>query len=136
MMSNTNRILLVKGRRSGKWSFPKGHKQRSESYLDCAMRETEEETGICLRGRKHIACHKLSVGEYYFFEMDDELAPFVGDNAEVEEAGWFALSEIKKLSCNVDVNHFVERIYRGQRRGVARKVAQTLSSDDSSVEMP
>lgn len=100
------------------------------------MRETEEETGISLRGQKHIACHKLSVGEYYFFEMDNELMPFVGDNAEVEEARWFALDEIKKMSCNVDVNHFVERIYRGQRKAAIRKLEQSNLSDNSSLEMP
>jgi 8-oxo-dGTP pyrophosphatase MutT (NUDIX family) len=120
LMSTTNRLLLVKGRRTGKWSFPKGHKLRSEGYLECAMRETAEETGLDLRGRRPISCHKLSVGEYYFFEMEEELTPFVRDGAEVEEAGWFALDELKKMSCNVDVNYFIERVLRKCRGGNKR----------------
>jgi hypothetical protein len=60
----------------------------------------------------------LSVGEYYFFEMEEELTPFVRDGAEVEEAGWFALDDLKKMSCNVDVNYFIERVLR--KRGVKR----------------
>jgi 8-oxo-dGTP pyrophosphatase MutT (NUDIX family) len=127
MISAANRILLVKGRRTGKWSFPKGHKQRSEGYLECAMRETEEETGISLRGQKHISCHKLSVGEYYFFEVDEELEPCVRDGEEVEDAAWFSLDEIRELPCNVDVNHFVERILR------KKKVAAATSPKGVSV---
>jgi ADP-ribose pyrophosphatase YjhB (NUDIX family) len=84
------------------------------------MRETAEETGLDLRGRRPISCHKLSVGEYYFFEMEEELTPFVRDGAEVEEAGWFALDELKKMSCNVDVNYFIERVLRKGRGGNKR----------------
>jgi NADH pyrophosphatase NudC (nudix superfamily) len=91
------------------------------------MRETEEETGISLRGQEHISCHKLSVGEYYFFEVDEELEPCVRDGEEVEDAAWFSLDEIRELPCNVDVNHFVERILR------KKKVAAATSPKGVSV---
>ena len=115
-MSASNRILLVKGRRAGKWSFPKGHKQRAENYLDCAVRETLEETGIDLAGRKPVTCHKLSVGEHYFYEMSEEEEPAPRDSEEVEDVGWFGLDEIRALSCNVDVSHFLDKIKRAQKR--------------------
>ena len=115
-MSKANRILLVKGRRSGKWSFPKGHKQRAENYLDCAVRETLEETGIDLRGQRSMMCHKLSVGEYYFYELEDELEPITRDSEEVEEAGWYDIDEIRSMCCNVDVSHFLDRIKRAQKK--------------------
>lgn len=111
-ISNANRILLVKGRKTGKWSFPKGHKQRFEGFLDCAKRETLEETGIDLGAKKYIACHKLSVGEYYFFDLEEEEEPVVGDQTEVEDAGWYSIEEIGALNCNIDVNHFLDRIQR------------------------
>jgi 8-oxo-dGTP pyrophosphatase MutT (NUDIX family) len=115
-MSITNRIILVKGRRTGKWSFPKGHKLRNESYLSCALRETFEETGIKLDGIRHIACHKLSVGEYYFYELEDEVELCPCDTGEVEEAGWFGIDEIKAMNCNVDVNNFLDRLKRARRK--------------------
>lgn len=116
-MSLSNRVLIVKGRRSGKWSFPKGHKLRAEAYLDCAVRETWEETGIDLRGERQVLpCQRLSAGVYYFFQMEEEIEPVVQDSTEVEEAGWFSLEEMRAMPCNVDVNNFLERLKRNARR--------------------
>jgi 8-oxo-dGTP pyrophosphatase MutT (NUDIX family) len=115
-MSISNRIILVKGRRTGKWSFPKGHKNRNESYLACAIRETLEETGLDLDGQRHVACHKLSVGVYYFFELEEEVELCPCDTEEVEEAGWFGIDEIRTMSCNVDVNCFLDRLKRKSKK--------------------
>lgn len=42
------RWLLLRGRRSGEWGFPKGHQDPGEDLLTTALRETAEETGIGL----------------------------------------------------------------------------------------
>ena len=47
-MTSDNRVLAVKGRRTGKWGFPKGHLEASESSLECALRELREEAGLDL----------------------------------------------------------------------------------------
>ena len=107
---------MVQGRRSGKWSFPKGHKNRAETYLDCARRETFEEAGIILNGLVPMAYHKLSVGEYFFFEVEEELETTVNDVREITEARWVPLKEIAELPCNVDVNNFLDRLDRNIRR--------------------
>lgn len=117
-MSPSNRVLVVKGRRSGKWSFPKGHKKGSESYLDCARRETMEETGIPLTPFPPIACHKFFAGEYFFFELPEETTPQPRDSAEIEEAAWMTLDELRALrsgGVNVDINYFLDRMRRGRR---------------------
>lgn len=126
-ISPTNRILLVKGRRSGKWSFPKGHKNGSESYIDCALRETREEAGIDLRNAKPMAYHKLSAGEYYFFELEREVAPFIHDPREIEDAGWYTLEEMASMPCNVDVSYFLSRMKR-------RKASQQLLQQQPPLE--
>ena len=115
-MTPQNTILLVCGRRSGKWSFPKGHKIRSETYLNCALRETQEETGLDLSESTPVAYHKLSVGEYFFFEMEEEVETDVQDTTEVIEARWVPLQDIADLPCNVDVNNFLSRLTRQFRR--------------------
>lgn len=115
----SNTILIVKGAKTGKWSFPKGHKKftggTTESYIDCAVRETLEETGVDLASRTHIAVHKLSIGEYYFFEIEEELPLSVQDCVEVADAQWVSVEEMMRLPCNVDVNNFLSRLQRHMR---------------------
>lgn len=94
-----------------KWSFPKGHKQCGESYLECALRETLEETGLDLGGEVPVSFQRLSVGEYYFFEVE-EVALSPADTDEIVDARWMSLSEIRSSSCNVDVNNFLLRMRR------------------------
>jgi 8-oxo-dGTP pyrophosphatase MutT (NUDIX family) len=113
-----NTVLVVKGRKSGKWSFPKGHKNRllSETYLECAVRETREETGIDLSEYDHVSVHRLSVGEYYLFEIQDELPIVIEDTIEIEEAQWMSLDDMLNVACNVDVNNFLTRLQRHTNR--------------------
>jgi 8-oxo-dGTP pyrophosphatase MutT (NUDIX family) len=42
---NENKEVLMMFRR-GKWDLPKGKMDKKESFEDCAIRETEEETGL------------------------------------------------------------------------------------------
>ena len=111
-MSPNNRILLVKGKKSNKWSFPKGHKNRGETYMSCAVRETYEESGINLDGYVPVAYQRLSVGEYYFYELEQEVTPQIQDIQEITEASWMSIDEIQQTSCNVDVNNFLSRLRR------------------------
>lgn len=43
---NINVYLILKAKWGSHWSLPKGHLNRKESAFHCALRETEEETGI------------------------------------------------------------------------------------------
>jgi hypothetical protein len=68
-----------------------------------------------------MAYHKLSAGEYYFFELSEELTPVVCDSREVAEAGWYTLEDMAGMECNVDVSYFLSRVNR--RRGGAKASA-------------
>jgi len=111
-ISGLNTILLVRGRKSKKWSFPKGHKHRGETYIECAVRETEEEAGISLNNMIPVAYQRLSVGEYYFYDLDDEVVTRINDTLEITEAKWMSIDEMRTESCNVDVNNFLIRLRR------------------------
>ena len=43
---NKDLVLLVHGRKSKKWGFPKGHSNPGDSLVETAVREMQEETGI------------------------------------------------------------------------------------------
>lgn len=113
--TKTGKILLVRGRLSRKWSFPKGHRLRGEFAIDCALRELYEETGIRLE--KPVQYPKSYVfsrnrncdgPEYFHFEIDSELPIVIHDTREVTEAGWFTIDEIVEMPGNIDVNKFLQ----------------------------
>jgi len=114
-ISPNNTILVVKGRKSGKWSFPKGHKMRAETYIKCALRETYEETGVSLYNHAHTHYQKMSAGEYYFFDVESELETCINDSLEIEEVAWLSPIELEALNCNVDVNYWLTRRHRPTR---------------------
>ncbi len=127
-LSPNNNVLVVRGRRTGKWSFPKGHMESTETSLDCALRELEEETGINLRDEKPIRLQRLSVGNYFFFELDDEPTPCIRDSAEVEEAEWIPVDRLVHMDCNVDINAFLDRLARSQRRRMCEPVCYPVTA--------
>jgi len=102
-ISDKGRILLVKGRQSGKWSLPKGHMELHENDISCAMRELYQETGI-VPDVHYSAYKKLSAGGYFIFFFKDEPTPNPLDVKEIEEAIWIEIDDIRDLNCNVDLN--------------------------------
>jgi len=109
-ISQNNRILLVKGKKGQMWSFPKGHRERSDrTALACALRELKEETGITLKD-DYIAFKKYKAGEYYIFPVKEEYRLFPLDTYEIEEANWFTYEEICQLRKNIDVSLFCQHI--------------------------
>jgi 8-oxo-dGTP pyrophosphatase MutT (NUDIX family) len=109
-ISPNNRVLLVKGRKGQMWSFPKGHRERSDkSALACALRELKEETGVVLKS-DYIAFKKYKAGEYYIFPVPNEYRTFPMDTQEIEDANWFTYEEICNLKKNIDVSLFCQHI--------------------------
>lgn len=105
LISPCDRILLVRGKLSGKWSLPKGHMEGRETDLQCALRELYEETGIT-PNVKYSFFKKFAAGGYFIFFMNDEPCPLIQCGEEISEVGWYDVSEIKKLPCNLDLNCF------------------------------
>ncbi len=105
LISDNQRILLIKGRNSGKWSSPKGHSRKGETELEAASRETYEETGIFPPLQFDKIIH-LATGTYFVYSCN-ECTPVPLDTKEVVQAKWMDLQEIKTLSVNVDVNTFL-----------------------------
>ncbi len=93
-------LLMVKSH-SGYWSTPGGHLDFGESPEQCAVRETEEETGVRVTNVEFVAITNDVIAEsgihYVAIWMrahaDDSVA-MVGDSAEIAEVGWFSLDAL------------------------------------------
>ena len=105
LVSPNDKILLVKGRLSGKWSLPKGHMEGRENDLQCALRELFEETGIT-PDVKYSYFKKFAAGGYFIYFMESEPVPKIQCNHEISEVAWYSVPDIRKLNCNLDLNCF------------------------------
>jgi ADP-ribose pyrophosphatase YjhB (NUDIX family) len=99
------------------WSLPKGHIEEGETPEQAALREVAEETGIessieralgvidfwFMAGGKRI--HK-TVHHYLFRETGGKLAP---QESEVDEVGWFPLTEIVERLAYPDEKKLIAR---------------------------
>lgn len=127
-ISPNNRILLVKGRRGQVWSFPKGHRERTDkTSVACALRELKEETGIALDS-DYICCKRYKAGEYYIYQVPEEFRTFPIDTDEIEEADWFTFEDICQLKKNIDVSLFCQH--------VQKKIVDTLTENLEDLQCP
>ena len=113
-ISSENRIALVKGALTGKWSFPKGHLENKETAQECAFRELLEETGIVLTNN-HITLgppKKFSRdgGEYFLYQFSEECPMYPRNPNEITDCGWFSEEDMRSMRCNKDVNSFLSLI--------------------------
>lgn len=109
IQNSAGKYLLVRGRQSGKWSFPKGHIEPNESELECVCREIKEETGI-MNLPNPLRCIPLRAGVYYLFWLPEDITLDPRDKREIEEAGWFSEEEAAQLRMNIDANtYFMNR---------------------------
>jgi 8-oxo-dGTP pyrophosphatase MutT (NUDIX family) len=107
--ASEQKYLLVKGRQTGIWSFPKGHSNRGESSLECAKREIHEETGIYLH-EEHNKTYRLKGGVYFVFGLTskpEEDGPV--DKNEIEETRWMTKEEMSYCIVNSGVKDFLQR---------------------------
>lgn len=109
--SRTNKYAMVQGRKTGKWSFPKGHVNRYETPFECVIREVREETGITTLPNPQEGV-PLGVGYYYTFTVPDEIPLMPEDVEEVQSSGWFTLNEMKEMRLNIDASTFVRQKYQ------------------------
>jgi len=105
-----NEVVVVRGRKSGKWSFPKGHGQSRESPLDASVRELKEETGINMKGVKPDDEIRFNSGTYFVFIVPGRLELVPEDTNEIQDSMWVSLSRIHSLTTNKDLTSFYKAV--------------------------
>ena len=114
LTNSKGQYLLVKGVYTSVWSFPKGHLEKGETYLECAVRECKEETGVSISD--YVLINKpirLSKRNYWYWEgiIFNDKVELNYDKKEATDAGWFSYYEIMLLNCNCEVRSYFENIY-------------------------
>lgn len=103
------RLLVVHRDRYDDWTLPKGHVERGESWLEAALREVREETGVVAtaapRPRPVVyllpdATPKVVV----FFVMRVASIGALGTSDEVDAVQWWPLERAER-----DLSYDVER---------------------------
>ena len=97
------RILLVRGKQSGKWGFPKGHLEPNEDLIGTAIREMKEETNIDVS--ESDIDKRIKLGDYTFFLVRMyKLEKVVKQESEILDSNWMLTEDIMKLDMN-EVNY-------------------------------
>lgn len=109
-MTYNRRICLVKGRKQGKWSFPKGHANPGETGFETARRETMEEIGFFPSYGFSKIVH-LAVGHYFVYTCD-EFPVQSNDPEEVESIVWISLDNVPYHQMNSDVKYYYTRFWQ------------------------
>ncbi len=97
----TMKIGLVYRKENNDYSFPKGHLEKNETLYECALRETEEETG---RKCKLLSKKEIGIIEYTNFEgnikvymylaIDDGISNKIIDEKDKEELVWVDYEDV------------------------------------------
>ena len=111
-VENKFKYLLVLGRQSKKWGFPKGHMEENESEERTALRELKEETGIELE-TSDISSHRrlrFKNNIYFLFptslEYIHQRIRSTMDMREIECMQWFSESQMISMDLK-DCNYVI-----------------------------
>ena len=104
-----DKILLVQGRKAGKWGPPKGESNLNEPPMTTALRETFEETGLKLEiddalKTKYGAPYAFYIADitFYIYILDESLTIHPQDTNEICGYKWFSVDFLKNLVKNTE----------------------------------
>jgi tRNA nucleotidyltransferase (CCA-adding enzyme) len=95
------KYLLVYGKKSDKWGFPKGHQEFGETEEETAMREFFEETGIPISATELLDKIRFKNNIYFNVNANGKPKFNIQDTNEIEKASWFSINEIMNLPKDV-----------------------------------
>lgn len=108
-------ILLIKGRTSLKWGFPKGYIEEGETIKECAIREFNEETGLKFEGNEiYNGIFTATNCEYLIVHLQISNLQKVSeiDTKEIIDVKWFKQKHIKNLDKNKGLLIYYEQFIK------------------------
>ena len=112
LVDNVPQFLMLKGRRSNVWSFPKGHPETvdANSPLRTAVRETKEETGLMNGIDYTIVGDAIRFGKrpYWLGIVQGEPTVRLCFHEHVEWM-WATHVDIQQMESNTDVRAWIKK---------------------------
>lgn len=126
-VDDLGRLLLQRRRDTGQWAIPMGKQEFGETPTQCAIRETEEETGVKVEVTGLLGIYS-DPGHVVYYDSDGETRqefeiiltgrPMSGmphANDEASAAGWFTVDELGALDIHASqwrqIRDFLEGTY-------------------------
>lgn len=131
LVNAVGKIALIYRKKKQDYTFPKGHQERGENILECAIRETEEETGRV----PHIlpACplpdlsYKTKSGNealvHFFFALDAGESNLAVEDKLRHDLVWYDWEEVEKT---VSYTYFQD-YWRSVKQTVKQYIALQIS---------
>lgn len=92
------------------WGIPKGSRIKNETYADCAIRETYEETGITLPLKNSMLRIKIKNTFYFIYIMKNITNILIPvDKKEIYRVKWVDLDTINFNKVNLETKLFIKR---------------------------
>lgn len=110
------KLLLVKGVMSDCWGFPKGASEHGETLVECARRETLEETGLKVDINENTRHEKINGITYYYVTLPEYNIDInsVIDKYEISEIKWFNIYDLEQgdiPNINKSVKLYIQNLY-------------------------
>jgi 8-oxo-dGTP pyrophosphatase MutT (NUDIX family) len=115
--AENTKLLLVKGKMSECWGFPKGASEPHETLAECAVRETLEETGMEVRITEMTKKETINSITYYYITIPEDLLlsyDNVIDKNEIMEIKWFNIYDLMQhniTNINKSVKIYINNLY-------------------------
>jgi 8-oxo-dGTP pyrophosphatase MutT (NUDIX family) len=113
LITSNRETVVIRGRQTGKWSFPKGHGNSTERPLDACIRELKEETGIDMKHIKPDEELRFSSGTYFVFYLLEKPNLCPEDMKEVVDCIWIPIQRLSSLLGNKDIRSFCKEYGNG-----------------------
>jgi len=128
ILDSENHLLIVYGKSSHKWGVPKGTLENNESFLEGALREIKEETGLGLKPilKKKLEFWHVNRARLYLLQVD-EVKPILKpvDEKEILEAKWLDLND------QVEIDQVKESANK-MLLAILRKIESIIDSSNTS----
>ena len=103
LINTENKIALVYRKEDKSFTFPKGHLEKGETLKECAIRETEEETGhTCkllkdkeIQITKYVTPSGEKVETHFYLAKDTGLVTRYIDPKDKEETHWINIDDVE-----------------------------------------
>lgn len=108
-------LLLVQGKSSNIWSFPKGSKENYETDIITAWRETYEETGLDVKNEiQNQYKIRINRNTYFIIPINNkkDLHTRVLDINEISTIKWIRFEDLNFYHCNKDVRKSKRYLYK------------------------